>query len=213
MQNKWRSDQEGRCPLCCWWDTVDRHTTTSNNDTRTARAKSILRIRRKGSDLTRERAERAHQKIPGAAAQAWRRAGGKPAATACRDQEAGHPARPFMHSEVHRLRQASFHAGTWWGTEHTDLWHASTHASWAETPHTVMQEFRVGSLASLPSRLSRRSDVHTRSHTKLVSPPTSSTALLSVSVLLLDRALRIPFVTTIGKATAAAANGCQSGMV
>lgn len=40
-------------------------------------------------------------------------------------------ARPFMHSAVQRLRQASFQAGTWWGMEHTERWHASTHASWA----------------------------------------------------------------------------------
>ena len=43
-----------------------------------------------------------------------------------------------------------------------------------ETPHTVMQELWVGSLASLPRRRSRRSDVHTRSQTKLPSLPTSS---------------------------------------
>jgi hypothetical protein len=167
------------------------------------------------------------------------------------------PARPFMHSDVQRFRQASFQAGTWWGMEQTERWQASTHASWAawlgrrgshgaggqlqtagfgrarpgrsaahcrgrlntrahplhgtaarraarcartqclrhpsrpqprsraserplprrrppETPHTVMQELWVGSLASLPRRRSRRSDVHTRSQTKLPSLPTSS---------------------------------------
>jgi hypothetical protein len=38
-------------------------------------------------------------------------------------------ARPFRHSAVQRLRQASFQAGTWWGIEHTALWQASVQAS------------------------------------------------------------------------------------
>ena len=36
-----------------------------------------------------------------------------------------------MHSDVHRLRQASFQAGTWCVLVHTALWHASVHASTA----------------------------------------------------------------------------------
>lgn len=38
-------------------------------------------------------------------------------------------ARPFKHSWVHRLWQASFQAGTWWGTTHTDRWQAALQAS------------------------------------------------------------------------------------
>jgi hypothetical protein len=44
---------------------------------------------------------------------------------------AAHPARPFKHSDVQRFRHDSFQAGTWWGMEQTDRWHASTHASLA----------------------------------------------------------------------------------
>jgi hypothetical protein len=120
--------------------------------------------------------------------------------------------------------------------------HACTTSAWFRTSHRT--------LASLPSRRNRRSEVHTRSHTKPVSPPMSSAPLrvqtwgharrwlgcakaggvaatrrscavsvhsscpcLSVSKGWRERALRIPFTTTIGTATTAAANGCQSGIL
>ena len=54
-------------------------------------------------------------------------------------------ARPLRHSALQRLRHVSFHAGTCCRLAHTDLEHASVHASCADVPHTVTQEFSVGS--------------------------------------------------------------------
>jgi hypothetical protein len=44
------------------------------------------------------------------------------------------------------LAHASFQAGTWCGTTHTERWHASAHASRADVPHTVTHVLRIGSL-------------------------------------------------------------------
>ena len=55
--------------------------------------------------------------------------------------------RPRWHSLLQRVRQLSFHAGTWCTAVHTARWQASVQASTVLVPQTVTHVLGVASCA------------------------------------------------------------------
>lgn len=132
----------------------------------------------------------------------------------CKGGFVAYPALPRMHSVVQRLRQDSFQAGTWCRFRHTVRRQASVHASPADTPHTVTQELGVGSFDKPPIRRSSLSEVHTRSHTKDGSVPSSEVAAAAALARFCSSFFDFPppvstlFITRAGTATPAAHHAC-----
>lgn len=73
----------------------------------------------------------------------WQETRGGANAAPCNKQRQRY--RPRWHSLLHRVRQLSFHAGTWCTAVHTARWQASVHASTLLVPQTVTHVLGVAS--------------------------------------------------------------------